>query len=64
VTHRQLRAALQRLDLSQRRFARLVRVDERTARHWTAGDQRIPHAVALLLDAWTRYPTLIPGRTP
>jgi DNA-binding transcriptional regulator YiaG len=60
MTPRQLRRRLKRLSLSQRRFARIVNVDGRTVRHWTAGNHRIPSSVALLLDAWQRHRDLIP----
>jgi len=60
MTARQLRLALRRLQLSQRGLARRLRVDVRTARRWVLAEGRIPESVALLLDAWERYPRLIP----
>jgi len=54
MTARQLRAALRRLGLSQLGFARRIRVDGRTVRHWVAGTYPVPEAVALLLDCWQR----------
>jgi DNA-binding transcriptional regulator YiaG len=49
MTPSQLQRALDQLDLSQRRAARFLKVDERTVRKWIAGDARIPEAVAKLL---------------
>jgi len=51
------------LRLSQRGLARQLQVDPRTVRHWAVGNHRIPHAVALLLRAWTHVPRLIPPLT-
>jgi transcriptional regulator with XRE-family HTH domain len=71
MTPLQLRAALKRLKMSQRAFAKLVRVNRRTVTRWAAGDTPIPSMIRLLLEAWTRegcapaeYNPKRPGRPP
>jgi DNA-binding transcriptional regulator YiaG len=49
MTAPELRAALGRVGESQRGFARLVGVDERTVRRWVAGAAEVPLWVPLLL---------------
>jgi len=46
----QFRAALGRLELSQKEAARLLGADERTTRRWALGERTIPEAVAILLN--------------
>ena len=53
MTPAQLRAALKRLGLSQRGFARLTGVNVRTVTRWLAG-KRPRRWVRLLLEAWIR----------
>lgn len=50
MTPTQLRAALERLELSQMECSRLLRVDGRTVRKWIAGDSEIPTSVTMLLN--------------
>ena len=54
MTPKQLQHAIDQLDLSQRRAARFLGVDERTMRKWIAGNARIPEAVAKLLRLMIR----------
>ncbi|WP_147707824.1 hypothetical protein [Microvirga massiliensis] len=56
MTHRQLSAVLNRLDLSMRKFARLTGAAERTVDRWLRGVEDIPHYVTLLCSLLT-----IPG---
>lgn len=49
MTAEEFRAALERLDLTIVGAARFMKVGERTARRWAAGDQDIPYPVQLLL---------------
>lgn len=49
VTPTQFRAALDKLELSQVKAAKLVGVDERTSRRWALGQTTVPEAVAILL---------------
>lgn len=53
MTPTQFRAALDRLGLSQAGFARALGEHERTIRRWSAGDTRVPNAVAILLRLMT-----------
>lgn len=52
MTARQFRAALQRLDLSQRQLALQLKMDATTVNRWARGRAPVPEAVALLLRAW------------
>ncbi len=45
-----LRAALERLGLSQRGFARAIECDERVIRRMCAGQQAVPAVIWLALD--------------
>lgn len=45
----QYRAAIDKLELSQVKAAKLVGVDERTSRRWALGQTSVPEAVAILL---------------
>ena len=56
MTPTQLRTTITRLQLSQRRLARMLKVDVRTVTRWVAGDAPIPEAVHLLLECWQREP--------
>lgn len=49
MTPAQFRAALNRLGLSQVRAAKLFGVTDRASRCWALGENKIPHAVAVLL---------------
>lgn len=49
MTANQFRAALKRLDLSQRGAARMFEVDERTSRRWALGECDVPENVATKL---------------
>lgn len=49
MTANQFRNALDRLDLTQVGAAGLLRVGERSVRHWAADDRAIPEPVAILL---------------
>ena len=49
MTANQFRSALDRLSLTQAGAARLVGVDERTARRWALGERSMPEPVAILL---------------
>jgi len=42
MTGNQLRAALEKLDINQLAFARLMKCDGRTVRHWIFGDRDVP----------------------
>lgn len=46
----ELEAALERLGLAKRAFARMIRVNERTVRSWAAGDLAVPGPVQMLLE--------------
>jgi hypothetical protein len=50
MTHRQLRAALDQLELSQLKAAKLLRVDARTMRRWISGDTLVPEPVAIIFE--------------
>jgi hypothetical protein len=50
MTHKQYRAALSKLGLSQERAGELFRVGSRTARRWALDEARVPGPVAILLD--------------
>jgi DNA-binding transcriptional regulator YiaG len=54
MTAPEFRAALGRVGESQRGFARLVGVDERTVRRWVAGAAEVPLWVPLLLGLMER----------
>ena len=54
MTPKQLRDALDRLDISQRELGRRLRVDPRTVTRWVAGDAPVPESVKLLLECWRR----------
>jgi DNA-binding transcriptional regulator YiaG len=49
MTPTQFRAALDRLGLSQVRAATIFGVTDRASRSWALGENKIPHAVAVLL---------------
>ena len=49
MTPAQFRTALDRLGLSQVRAAKLFGVTDRASRSWALGENKIPHAVAILL---------------
>jgi transcriptional regulator with XRE-family HTH domain len=49
MTSNQFRAALKRLGLSQRGFAKLVGHDERTTRKWALDEAAVPPGIAILL---------------
>lgn len=49
MTAPDFRAALARLGMSQRAFARYVRANERTVRRWAEGAQDIPGWVPVML---------------
>ena len=52
MTAIELRKTLEHLSLNQLELARLVRVNPRTVRRWTAGDGDVPPAVAVLLETF------------
>ena len=54
MTPNDLRHELRRLGLSQPALARMLAVNERTARRWASGDQPIPSAVEALLPRLDR----------
>lgn len=54
MTPADLRAALDRLGLSQSEAARRCGVDPRSMRRWLAGDRRIPGPVVELVRTWLR----------
>lgn len=49
MTANQYRAALKKLGLSQRGFAKLVGSGERTSRRWALGEAEVPECIAILL---------------
>lgn len=49
MTPKQYAEAIERLGLSQRGAAEFLGVNERTSRHWIAGDSIVPLSVAKLL---------------
>jgi transcriptional regulator with XRE-family HTH domain len=49
MTSNQFRAALKRLGLSQRGFAKLVGYDERTSRKWALDEAAVPACIGILL---------------
>ena len=49
MTANQFRAALKRLGLSQRGFAKLTGYGERTTRRWALGEAEIPICIGILL---------------
>jgi len=49
VTPAQFRTALDRMDLSDARFACLIGAHERTPHSWAAGRRSVPESVAILL---------------
>jgi len=49
MTPQEFRAALDRLGLSQVRAAKLFGVDQKAARNWAAGRNKVPYSVAILL---------------
>lgn len=53
MTPDQARAHLERLNLSQGDFQRLMDVDDRRARRWLSGVLPIPRAVAIALTELT-----------
>ena len=54
MTPTDFRAALARLGLTQAGAARLLGVDERTARRWARGERQVPEPVRRLLWACER----------
>ncbi|KAA0117903.1 hypothetical protein CIW48_27265 [Methylobacterium sp. P1-11] len=55
MTHKELKAALNALGLTQMGASRLFSVDGRTVRKWVAGDAPIPGSVALCLNLMIHY---------
>ena len=49
MTPTQFRTALDRMDLSDARFACLVGAHERTPHSWAAGRRSVPESVAILV---------------
>jgi DNA-binding transcriptional regulator YdaS (Cro superfamily) len=49
MTTSQLRATLDRLQVSDAAAGRLLGVPKRTVRRWALGESAVPHAIALLL---------------
>jgi hypothetical protein len=49
MTAKQFQAAIDRLDLSQVRAAKLFGADPRTARRWALGERDVPECVAIVL---------------
>jgi DNA-binding transcriptional regulator YiaG len=49
MTTKQYRAALKTLGLSQRGFARIIGMGERSSRRWALDEARVPDPVAILL---------------
>ncbi len=58
MTSRQLRAALNRLGISQSEAARQLNVNNRTVRKWVAGDLPVPRTVELIMDCWLHHGAL------
>ena len=54
-----LRAAIAATTTSDRAFAVLIWVDERTVRRWLAGDREIPGPVMVLCKLLIARPTLV-----
>jgi hypothetical protein len=54
MTAPQFRAALRRLDLSQRRLALLLKMDPKTTNRWARGTSPIPEYIPLLFACWRR----------
>jgi transcriptional regulator with XRE-family HTH domain len=52
LSGKQLRAALERLNITQTEAAKRLGVTARTVRRWVAGDTRIPEAVAIVVRSW------------
>jgi DNA-binding transcriptional regulator YiaG len=55
MTHEQFRSAIEELGLSQVAVARLLGVNDRTARRWAAGDLDIPQPVEIVLSLMIEY---------
>lgn len=51
----ELIGSLELLGLSQLAAARLFHVDGRTVRRWIAGEQAVPHAVAIALRMMIKH---------
>ena len=49
----EFRAALDALNITQRRAAKLFNVTSRHIRRWRSGDRRLPHAVAIVCNLLT-----------
>jgi DNA-binding transcriptional regulator YiaG len=50
MTSEQFNAALETIELTQQRFASIIRVNDRTVRRWASGEAEVPTAVAMLLN--------------
>lgn len=51
MTANQYRAAIAKLEMSQRAAARLFHVDERTSRRWALGETSVPDDIAEALQS-------------
>lgn len=56
MTQQEFRDALATLGVSQREFARVVGVDDRTVRRWALGEAAVPRWTRLLLDVLAKAP--------
>jgi DNA-binding transcriptional regulator YiaG len=54
MTPDELRRILMALDMTQQRAARLLGRDQRTVRHWVAGDRAVPPEAAIVLRLLAR----------
>lgn len=61
MTPEQLRAALERLGLTQAEAARRLGVTLRSVQHWVSGSRKIGRPVAMLVEGWLKAGG--PGRT-
>jgi transcriptional regulator with XRE-family HTH domain len=59
MTSDAFRAALDRLGLTQAGAARLLGVNDRTARKWACGETPVPETVRRLLLACESFPSLL-----
>lgn len=55
MTAKQYLAALEELELSQRRGARVLGIDERTSRRYALGEAAVPPSIAKLLRIMIQY---------